>query len=225
MELLCELCPKGCRIQPGQSGECRIRVNLGDKLVAVTYGYSCAVHVDPIEKKPVFHFLPGSGTFSIATVGCNLHCKNCQNWEISQTNPEESEASPLPHEQIPTLARQYNCRSVSYTYTDPVVYYEYTFDSSVAAREAGLKNILVTAGYINKKPWEELLEHVDVARIYLKSMSDGFYRDICGATLKPVLESMVTARTKGAHVEVVPIRRGTSPSSRLRSTRHAAPLH
>ena len=197
----CELCPKGCVIQPGQSGECRIRVNMDGRLVAVTYGHPCSVHVDPVEKKPMFHFLPGTGILSLATVGCNLHCKNCQNWEISQENPENVPADELPPEQIPLLAKQTNCLSVAYTYTDPVVYYEYTLDSCIKVREAGLKNVLVTAAYINKEPWQKLCQHIDGAKIDMKSMSEEFYRDICSATLAPVLDACVQAKSMGISVE------------------------
>ncbi|MBN1268069.1 MAG: AmmeMemoRadiSam system radical SAM enzyme [Kiritimatiellae bacterium] len=198
----CGLCPKACIIRPGQSGECRIRVNLDGKLTAVTYGYPCSVHVDPIEKKPLFHFLPGSASLSLATVGCNLHCKNCQNWEISQQNPETSSAVHLPPEAIPAVARQQACRSVSYTYTDPIVYYEYALDGAIRCREAGLKNVLVTAGYINQEPWQELCRHVDAANIDLKALSDRFYRDVCDGTLQPVLDALVTAKDMGVMVEM-----------------------
>ena len=203
MIIRCDLCPKRCMIEPGQSGECRIRVNLDGRLVAVTYGHPCTVHVDPIEKKPLFHFLPATTSLSLATVGCNLHCKNCQNWEISQQNPEEVPASPLPPADIPKLAVEHGCRSVSYTYTDPVVYFEYTFDSSEYVRRAGLKNVMVTAGYINREPLRELCRVVDAVRIDLKALTDKFYQEICGATLQPVLDSLVTARTLGVHVEVI----------------------
>ena len=202
MDIECELCPKRCVIGPGQSGDCRIRVNLDGKLCASTYGYPAAVHVDPVEKKPLYHFLPGTPILSLATVGCNLHCKNCQNWEISQQNPEDSTAQPLPPESIPRLAARYQCRSVAYTYTDPVVYYEYALDCAVKARDAGLKNVLVTAGYINQKPFTELCRVVDAANIDLKAMSDRFYQDICGATLKPVLDALVLAKSLGVLVEV-----------------------
>ena len=147
MNVKCELCPKNCVIAPGQSGECRIRVNVDGRLLAVTYGHPCAVHVDPVEKKPLFHFLPGTGILSIATVGCNLHCKNCQNWEISQANPEDVAASELTPESIPELARRYDCQSVAYTYTEPLVYYEYTLDSCIRVREAGL-DVLVAGSAI-----------------------------------------------------------------------------
>jgi pyruvate formate lyase activating enzyme len=202
MKVRCELCPKYCLIGPGESGDCRIRVNVDGKLHAVTYGFPSAVHVDPVEKKPLHHFLPGTTTFSIATVGCNLHCKNCQNWEISQQNPEDATATPLPPDEIPAQAARYGCRSVSYTYTDPSAYYEYALDSCVKSHEKGLKNILVTAGYINEKPMREIYRHVDAAKIDLKSMSEEFYRDVCAATLKPVLNCLVGVKSMGVLVEV-----------------------
>ncbi|MHC4549889.1 MAG: AmmeMemoRadiSam system radical SAM enzyme [Planctomycetota bacterium] len=202
MKVQCELCPKSCVIAPGQSGECRVRVNVDGKLLAVTYGHPCAVHIDPIEKKPLCHFLPGSQIFSIATVGCNLHCINCQNWEISQENPENVTARALPPEDIPRLARRYDCASIAYTYTDPIVFYEYTLESSIRAREAGLRNALVTAGYINTKPLVELCRYVDAANVDLKAFSDAFYRDICKGTLQPVLNTLVVMKAQGVLVEV-----------------------
>jgi pyruvate formate lyase activating enzyme len=198
----CQLCPRLCRIEPGQSGECRIRINVDGKLLAVTYGYPCAVHVDPIEKKPLFHFLPGTPIFSIATAGCNLHCKNCQNWEISQGNPEDVPAYDLGPEKLVELTRDRGCVSIAYTYTEPLVYYEYALESSIRAREAGLRNVLVTAGYINAAPARRLFAVTDAANIDLKALDDGFYRDVCGATLKPVLETLVTAKEMGVWVEV-----------------------
>jgi pyruvate formate lyase activating enzyme len=198
----CELCPKLCRIAPGQSGECRIRVNLDGTLRAVTFGRPCSVHIDPVEKKPLFHFLPGTSIFSLATVGCNLHCKNCQNWEISQENPENARAHYVPPERIVHLARYHGCKSVAYTYTDPAVYYEYAIDGCRAARAAGLKSVLVTAGYMNPKPAEKLYRLVDAANIDLKALSDRFYRDVCDATLAPVLNTLVLARSLGVLVEV-----------------------
>jgi len=202
MEVQCELCPKQCVIKPGESGDCRIRVNLDGKLLAVTYGYPCALHVDPVEKKPMFHFLPGSNAFSIATAGCNLHCLNCQNWEISQSAPDTVPAHEVPPKKIVSLAKQYKCQSIAYTYSDPVVFYEYTLDTSRLARQAGLKNILVTAGYINRKPFWELCKVTDAANIDLKGITDDFYRKMCSATLKPVQESLVTAKNAGIIVEV-----------------------
>ncbi|MCJ7730280.1 MAG: hypothetical protein MUO27_10450, partial [Sedimentisphaerales bacterium] len=123
MKVQCELCPKGCVIAPGQSGDCRVRINIDGLLRSVVYGYPCSINVDPVEKKPLFHFLPGTKTFSLATVGCNLHCRNCQNWEISQTDPEDSQAFFCPPEKLVELAKTNQCTSLAYTYTDPVIYY------------------------------------------------------------------------------------------------------
>ena len=203
MNVQCELCPRRCIVAPGERGDCRIRVNLDGRLAAVTYGYPCSVHVDPVEKKPVFHFLPGTQTLSLATVGCNLHCKNCQNWEISQRNPEETDVFELLPEAVCATARRYDCPSISFTYTDPVVFYEYTLDTCIKAHETGLKTILVTAGYINREPARELFRYVDAARFDLKAMTDEFYRDVCGATLQPVLDAIVLAKSMGLAVEVV----------------------
>jgi len=199
----CELCPKQCRIGPGQSGDCRIRVNIDGRLVAVTYGYPVTVHVDPMEKKPLFHFLPGQPVFSLATVGCNLHCNHCQNWEISQAAPDEVPAHELPPEEVARLAAQSGCKAVAYTYTEPLVYYEYTYDASVACRERGLRNVLVTAGYINPEPLRRLCEVVDGAIIDLKAMSDQHYREYCQGTLEPVLNTLRIAYQAGVWVEVL----------------------
>lgn len=202
MNVQCELCPKKCLIKPGQSGDCRVRINIDGVLRTVVYGYPCSVHIDPVEKKPLFHFLPGTRILSIATVGCNLHCKNCQNWEISQANPQDSQAVFCPPEKLVELTKRYQCPSLAYTYTDPIIYYEYTFDTAKLAKEAGIHNVLVTAGYISSDPWNKLLKYVDAANIDLKSMSDEFYRDVCSATLKPVQTALVLAKAKGVMVEV-----------------------
>jgi len=191
-----------CVIGPGQSGDCRVRINIDGTLRTVVYGYPCSMHIDPIEKKPLFHFLPGSRILSLATVGCNLHCRNCQNWEISQANPEESEAVHCEPEMVVELAERYNCPSVAYTYTDPVVFYEYTYDTAVLAGDRGIKSVLVTAGYINKEPWRRLLGKVDAANIDLKGMTDDFYRRICAGTVGPVQEALIEAASSGIVLEV-----------------------
>jgi pyruvate formate lyase activating enzyme len=202
VKVQCELCPKNCLIAPGQSGECRVRINIDGILRTVVYGYPCSMHIDPIEKKPLFHFLPGTGILSIATVGCNLHCRNCQNWEISQANPEDVPAMAYSPESLVASTKRYNCPSLAYTYTDPIIYYEYTYDTAKLARQAGIRNVLVTAGYINEDPWRRLLEYVDAANIDLKGMSDEFYRDVCSATLKPVQNALIVAKASGILVEV-----------------------
>jgi len=204
VKVQCELCPKLCLIEPGQSGECRVRINIDGVLRTVVYGYPCSIHIDPVEKKPLFHFLPGSSVLSVATVGCNLHCKNCQNWEISQANPEDGNvpAYNCPPERLVAEANKYQCPSIAYTYTDPIVYYEYTYDSAKLAHEAGIRNILVTAGYVNEEPWKKLLEHVDAANIDLKAITEDFYREVCSATLKPVQNALILAKASEILVEV-----------------------
>ena len=202
MKVQCELCPKLCVIEPGQGGECRVRINIDGVLRTVVYGYPCSINVDPIEKKPLFHFLPGTGIVSIATVGCNLHCKNCQNWQISQANPEDTPAAFWPPEKLVAGTKYNRCPSLAYTYTEPIIYYEYTYDTAKLAREAGIRNVLVTAGYINAEPWKRLLEYVDAANIDLKGITEEFYRDICSATLKPVQQALILAKASGILVEV-----------------------
>ena len=202
MKVQCELCPKMCVIEPGQSGECRVRINIDGVLRTVVYGYPCSIHVDPIEKKPLFHFLPGSKIFSLATVGCNLHCKNCQNWEISQANPEDSKAMFCPPQKLIALTKYHRCSSLAYTYSEPIIFYEYTYDTAKLARKANIRSVLVTAGYINKEPWQRLLKVVDAANIDLKGMSEDFYRQVCSATLKPVQNAMILAKASGILLEV-----------------------
>ena len=202
MTVQCELCPKMCLIEPGQSGECRARINIDGVLRTVVYGYPCSMHDDPIEKKPLFHFLPASRILSIATAGCNLHCLFCQNWEISQANPEDTPAYICPPEKLVKIAKENNYRSIAYTYTEPIIYYEYTYDTSKLAREENIRNVLVTAGYINEEPWKRLLEVVDAANIDLKGITEKFYREVCSATLRPVQDALVTAKSAGVHIEV-----------------------
>lgn len=202
MKVQCELCPKDCIIEPGQSGECRVRVNIDGVLKTVVYGFPCSVNIDPVEKKPLFHFLPGTPILSVATVGCNLHCRNCQNWEISQANPEDVEAAFYPPQKLLEIAKHYNCPSLAYTYSDPIIFYEYTYDTAKLAKQANIRSVLVTAGYINQQPWERLLKYIDAANIDLKGMTDDFYRRVCSATLKPVQNAMISAKAEGVLVEV-----------------------
>jgi len=189
-------------IGPGQSGECRVRINIDGVLRTVVYGFACSIHIDPVEKKPLFHFLPGTGILSIATAGCNLHCRNCQNWEISQANPEDTPATFLPPERLVALTKQYGCLSLAYTYTEPIIFYEYTYDTAKLARQADIRSVLVTAAYINREPWKRLLEVVDAANIDLKGITDDFYVRVCSGTLKPVQEALVLAKASGILVEV-----------------------
>lgn len=202
-KVICELCPKLCCIPEGGAGDCRVRVNLDGKLRATTYGRPSAVHVDPMEKKPLFHFHPGTPILSIATAGCNLHCQNCQNWQLSQHGGEEMETLyRAPPDRIVAAAQQQDCRSIAYTYSEPLVYYEYVFDTAILARQAGLKNVLVSAGYVNQKPLRELCRVLDATNTDLKAFDDTFYREICDARLRPVLDALVAFREEGVWVEV-----------------------
>jgi len=199
----CELCPRGCVIPEGAAGDCRVRVNLGGKLRATTYGRPSAIHIDPIEKKPLYHFHPGTAIFSLATAGCNLHCLNCQNWQLSQRGGEELEQTyRADPSEIVAAAKAEGCRSVAYTYSDPIVFYEYVYDTSALARADGLANVFVTAAYINPKPLRHLCKVLDATNADLKSFDDGFYQRVCSATLKPVLDALVTFREEGVWVEV-----------------------
>lgn len=201
--VICELCPRYCSIPDGAAGDCRIRINLGGKLIATTYGRPSSIHIDPMEKKPLFHFLPGTPIFSIATAGCNLHCQNCQNWQLSQRSGQEMEvvyqAGP---EKIVATARAQNCLSIAYTYSEPLMFYEYVKKTSELAHRNGLKNVLVSAGYINKKPLRILCKTLDAANIDLKAFEDGFYRKVCSATLKPVLDALVVLKSEGVWLEI-----------------------
>ncbi|MBL3590827.1 MAG: AmmeMemoRadiSam system radical SAM enzyme [gamma proteobacterium endosymbiont of Lamellibrachia anaximandri] len=202
-EVVCELCPRKCVIPEGGAGDCRVRVNIGGKLLASTYGRPSAMHIDPMEKKPLYHFHPGSPVFSIATAGCNLHCLNCQNWQLSQSGGEEIEeifnADPVD---LIALARDQGCESIAYTYSDPVVFYEYVYDSSILAHEAGMQNVFITAGYINTEPLRRLCKVIDATNTDLKAFDDRFYRKTTGATLQPVLDALVTFREEGVWLEV-----------------------
>jgi len=202
-KVVCELCPRGCVIPDGGAGDCRIRVNSGGKLLATTYGRPSAVHIDPMEKKPLYHFHPGMAVFSIATAGCNLHCRNCQNWQLSQRGGEEMEQifQMMPQEVVENAVSQ-DCRAIAYTYSDPVVFYEYVYDTSTAAHARALKNVFVTAGYINQAPLRRLCRVLDATNTDLKAFDDRFYREVCGATLKPVLDALVTFREEGVWLEV-----------------------
>jgi pyruvate formate lyase activating enzyme len=190
-----------CKIPVGSHGNCRARYNHDGKLVSLVYGKPCAVHIDPVEKKPLFHFLPGSRIFSIATAGCNGHCLFCQNWEISQKSPEETDNMDLPPRAVVDEAVKNACPSIAYTYTDPNIFFEYALDTSKIAREHGLKNVLVTAGFLNEAPLRELCKVTDAANVDLKG-DEKFYRDTVLAELKPVQDYIKIALEEGILVEL-----------------------
>jgi len=198
----CQLCPKACRLDEGERGDCRVRINIDGELKTLVYGNPCAAHIDPIEKKPLYHFKPSSLAFSIATAGCNLHCKYCQNWQISQSEPEETYNYNMPPEKVVSTAIGSGCKSIAYTYSEPIIFYEYTLDTSRIAHQQGIFNVLVTAGYINQKPLIELCQYTDAANIDLKGITDDFYKRMCSATLRPVLECIKTMIKQGVWVEL-----------------------
>ncbi len=198
----CTLCPHRCRIGVNDRGFCRTRVNLNGRLYTVVYGNACAAHVDPVEKKPLFHFLPGSAIFSIAAAGCNLRCLNCQNWSISQFKPEDTRNYDLMPDRVVELSIQSRSLSIAYTYSEPVVFYEYAADTARAAKERGLRNVWVSAGYINEKPLREACDFMDAANIDLKGFDNNFYRKVCQASYEPVLNTLVTLKDKGVWIEV-----------------------
>lgn len=199
----CDLCPRRCSIRDGERGDCGVRENRGGTLYTLVYGRACAAHADPIEKKPFYHFLPGSRAFSLATAGCNLHCLYCQNWEISQQQPESVSSIDLPPEAVVAAARQSSSPVIAYTYTEPTVFYEYMLDSATLARAEGLRNVVISAGYINEEPLRRLCQSVDAIKIDFKGFSESFYQRICSATLQPVLQTMKTIAREGVHLEIV----------------------
>lgn len=198
----CLICPHLCNLREGQRGICNTRINIGNKLYTEVYGRACALHIDPIEKKPLYHFLPGSTCLSVATVGCNLSCKNCQNSNISQALPSTVKAVYLPPEDLTEACTKNKCKSIAYTYTEPFTYYEYTLDSARLARKKKIKNIVVSAGYINQEPLKELCQYIDAANIDLKSFDNDIYRKISNAKLQPVLETLLTIKEAGVWLEI-----------------------
>ena len=226
----CSLCPFYCFLPEGARGICRVRGNYGGRIKTLVYSKPVSVHLDPIEKKPVYHLYPGSLIYSLATPGCNLKCKACQNWEISQIWPEEAarrttvpealaiktdasgrvygeveqkEVSGLSPSDVVAAALATHSKAIAYTYSEPVIFYEYMYDTARLARRAGLKNVMVSGGYINREPLLKLLKYMDVVKIDLKGFSPEFYRDYVGGRLEPVKETLLTLKKSGVLFEVV----------------------
>ena len=226
----CHICPYNCFLPEGARGRCRVRINYGARIKTLVYSKPVSVHLDPIEKKPVYHLYPGSLIYSLAAPGCNLKCKACQNWEISQIWPEEAarrsvvpaaltikadgygrvygeleqkEVSFFSPSDIVACALATRSKAVAYTYSEPVIFYEYMYDTARLARRAGLKNVMVSGGYINRRPLLKLLKYMDVVKIDLKGFSPEFYRDYVGGRLEPVKETLLTLKKSGTLFEVV----------------------
>jgi pyruvate formate lyase activating enzyme len=204
-KILCEACAHVCKLDEGEYGICGVRRVEGGELKLLVYGIAAAVNIDPVEKKPMFHFLPKTKAFSVGTVGCNFSCKFCQNFDISQY-PKEHSHKITGHELLPEkiveLTLQNGCDSIAYTYNEPIVFFEYTYDTAKLAHEKGLKNIYVTSGYETRKAIDLLAPYVEGMNIDIKSFSDEFYKEICGARLKPVLEAVKYAHEKGIWIEI-----------------------
>jgi pyruvate formate lyase activating enzyme len=199
----CGLCPKGCLIADGHRGDCGVRENRGGVLYTMVYGNPCSLNIDPIEKKPFYHFLPASLALSLATAGCNLHCLYCQNWQISQRRPEEVQSFDLPPADVVAAAQQYNSPVIAYTYSEPTIFYEYMLDIARVARAQNVRSAVISAGYISEAPLRELCHTVDAIKIDFKGFSEDFYGRICDATLQPVLETMKLIQERGVHLEIV----------------------
>jgi pyruvate formate lyase activating enzyme len=199
-KVACLVCPNHCELSVGDRSVCRSKVNLGGKLYSIAYGNPCSATIDPIEKKPLFHFRPRTRAFSIAAAGCNLRCLNCQNWEISQSRPEDvSTAELFPPEAI-KAARASGSASIAYTFSEPISFYEYLFDTASLARRNGIANLMITNGYINTEPLLKLCTVLDGANVNLKSFSDDIYRRLNGGRLDPVLSTLKTHHERGIHL-------------------------
>lgn len=198
----CVLCPRRCVIPDTKRGFCGVRENKGGVLCSLVYGKPCSLHIDPIEKKPLFHFLPGSNAFSIATVGCNLRCKFCQNWQISQTRPEDVVAVSLSPAEVVEKAKESGAPVIAYTYTEPTIYYEYMFDIARLAKEAGIKNVMHSAGYILEEPLRKLCPYLDAANIDLKGFNNKFYSELTLGSVDDVLRTLKILREEGVWLEV-----------------------
>ena len=199
----CDICPRACEIAEGKRGVCFVRANEGGEVVLTTYGRSTGFCVDPIEKKPLNHFLPGTPVLSFGTAGCNLLCKFCQNWETSRARDTDAAAAAASPEAIAAAALGLGCRSVAFTYNDPVIFHEYAIDVAVACRELGLRSVAVTAGYVNPEPRREFYANMDAANVDLKSFREKFYRDLTGSELAPVLDTLKYLRAEtGVWLEI-----------------------
>jgi pyruvate formate lyase activating enzyme len=198
----CLKCPNSCTVPPGGTGVCRNRVNVRGKLYSIAYGNPCAVHIDPIEKKPLLHFLPGTRAFSIAAAGCNLACLNCQNWQISQVSPKETENQDLMPHAVVDECRRAGCASIAYTYAEPVTFYEYAFDTATIAHGEGIRNVWKSNGYIEEAPLRDLCPVIDAANIDLKSYDEDIYERLNAGTLAPVLRTLRIFHEKHVWLEI-----------------------
>jgi pyruvate formate lyase activating enzyme len=200
--IMCRICPNECVLKEGEISKCNNRKVYRSKLYTMAYGNPCSVAIDPVEKKPLFHFFPGSRAFSIATAGCNLVCLNCQNWTISQTSPDKTRNIELMPARVVDECEKSGCRSIAYTYSEPNTFYEYAFDTAAIARQRGIKNIFKSNGYIYPEPLKKLCTVLDAANIDLKAITESTYLKLSGAKLQPVLDSLKVYRDSGVWLEI-----------------------
>jgi pyruvate formate lyase activating enzyme len=202
-KIKCKLCPRECTVGDKERGYCGVRENRGGTYYTLVHSRVCAAHVDPVEKKPLFHYLPGTNAFSIATAGCNVNCKFCQNWNISQSRPEQIPAEYISPQHVAEIAKQYNCPTIAYTYSEPVVFAEYIMDAADAGHAAGIRSIVVSNGYMQEEALKAAYGKMDAVKIDLKSFTESYYHNVVTGQLKPVLDSLVTLRKMGKWTEIV----------------------
>jgi len=202
-KIKCKLCPRECTVGDRERGYCGVRENRAGTYFSLVHSRVCTAHVDPIEKKPLFHYLPGTVAFSLATAGCNVNCKFCQNWDISQSRPEQVPADYIPPQRVVELAKQYGCPTIAYTYSEPVVFSEFLMDAADAGHQAGIRSIVVSNGYMQQEALKAAYGKMDAVKIDLKAFTESYYRDVVTGQLKPVLDSLVTLRKMDKWTEIV----------------------
>ncbi len=203
--LRCELCPRHCRLEPGRRGPCRVRENRGGEGYSLVYGNPALLQMDPVERKPFFHVVPGSRALSVSTAGCNIECKFCEVWDMALVAPEEVHAYDVPPEEVVRQALDAGASGISYAFGEPVIYYEYVDAIATRAKEAGLLNLMHTNGYIASDPLEALCDRLDAVNIDLKCFDPDFYREVCGGEIEPVLATLKQLRAAGVHIEITNI--------------------
>jgi len=199
----CELCPRACKIADLERGYCGVRENRDGKYYTLVHSRVCALNVDPIEKKPLFHYMPGTRAYSLATAGCNIECKFCQNWQISQFRPEQIDSIKITPEEAVRFAKEKKCKTIAYTYSEPVVFYEYMYDTARVGKREGIGSVMISNGYIKKEPLIKLCKELNAVKIDFKAFTEKFYKETCSGELKPVLDTLLTLKEIGIWFEMV----------------------
>ena len=202
-KVTCKLCPHECRVADLERGTCGVRENRGGTYNTLVYGNPCSVHIDPIEKKPIFHYYPTTEALSLATAGCNFVCKFCQNWEISQKRPEQVESMKFFPKSVIDAALERKCKTVAHTYTEPVIFFEYMLDCAIEGKKRGVPNVMISNGYIQEKPMRELCKYLGAVKVDLKAFTEKFYKEMCSGTLKPVLDTLLVLKDEKIWFEIV----------------------